>query len=293
MLDRLSVLCFAGTYGLALVADLARLVVRVPVRWHLTVGLTLLGWLVHTAFLGNLAWRGGQVPIATAFHSLLVLAWILAAIDLYLTAHAPKPSAVGVFVLPLVLALLGAAVAMPAESRADWTRLGGWETVWGTAHGVLLLLGAVSTFVAFAAGLMYLAQADRLKRKRSWRIGVALPSLEQSERWNRAAITVAFPMLTAGLAIGVGLNASARREGDPVLDWSDPKVISASALWICFAVLLHVRYRPEWRGKRVMLLTALAFGFLTFTLVGVDLLLPTAHGVARGAADGRGPGVSP
>jgi ABC-type transport system involved in cytochrome c biogenesis permease subunit len=54
-----------------------------------------------------------------------------------------------------------------------------------------------------------------------------------------------------------------------------------------FAALLHARYRPEWRGQRVMLLTVLAFAFMIFTLVGVDLLLPTAHGVPRG------PGGSP
>ncbi|MEW4570205.1 cytochrome c biogenesis protein CcsA [Tautonia sp. JC769] len=293
MIDRLSVLCFAGTYGLALAADLARLILRVPVRWHAAVGLAALGWVVHTAFLANLAWRAGQVPIGTVFHSLLVLAWILSGIGLYLTFRAPKPSAIGVFVLPLVLALLATAVAMPAEARADWTRLGGWETVWGTIHGLLLLLGAVSTCVAFLAGLMYLAQADRLKRKRPQRFGIALPSLEQSERWNRAAITLAFPMLTAGLAIGIALNAGSRREGRAVLDWSDPKVISAAGLWVVFAALLHVRYRPEWRGKRVMLLTVLAFAFMLFTLLGVDLLLPTAHGVARGAGGGQGLEVSP
>ena len=30
---------------------------------------------------------------------------------------------------------------------------------WGTVHGVFLLAGAVSTCLAFAAGLMYLAQS--------------------------------------------------------------------------------------------------------------------------------------
>ena len=50
-MGRLSVLCFAGTYGLALICDLARFVVRAPVRWHVTVGLTALGWVVQTAFL--------------------------------------------------------------------------------------------------------------------------------------------------------------------------------------------------------------------------------------------------
>ena len=293
MIDRLSVLCFAGTYGLALAADLARLVFRIPVRWQLTVGLMTVGWLVHTAFLGNLAWRAGQVPIATVFHSLLVLAWILSGIGLYLTISAPKPSAVGVFVLPLVLGLLASAVAMPPQARADWTRLGGWETVWGTLHGLLLLLGAVSTCIAFVAGLMYLAQADRLKRKRPLRLAITLPSLEQSERWNRAAITLAFALLTSGLAIGIALNAASRRDGSPVLNWSDPKVVSALVLWVVFAALLHVRYQPEWRGKRVMLLTVLAFAFMLFTLLGVDLLLPTAHGVAQGVVVGHGPEVAP
>src|SRR5262249_34150051 len=34
-MDRLKVLCFAGTYGLALLFELARLVVRSPFRWYL------------------------------------------------------------------------------------------------------------------------------------------------------------------------------------------------------------------------------------------------------------------
>ena len=38
MIDRLSVLCFAGTYGLALLAEAARFVVRSPVRWYVAAG---------------------------------------------------------------------------------------------------------------------------------------------------------------------------------------------------------------------------------------------------------------
>ena len=64
VIDRLSVLCFAGTYALALVAELARFVVRSPVRWYLTVGLTALGWLVQTAYLANLALKDPMAPVA-------------------------------------------------------------------------------------------------------------------------------------------------------------------------------------------------------------------------------------
>ncbi len=288
MIDRLSLLCFAGTYALALVSDLTRLIVRSSTRWHFTIVLTSIGWLVHTAFLANLAWQVGEVPIGTVFQSLLVLAWLLAGIDLYLMARAPKPVAVGVFVLPVILVLLIAAGIMPERARADWTQLVGWKTIWGTVHGVLLIGGAVSTSVAFAAGLMYMAQADRLKHRRTWRIGITLPSLEQSERWNYWAITLGFPLLSAGLLIGVALNAATRSNGRSVLDWSDPKIISAAGLWVLFAILLHVRYRPQWRGRRVMLLTIIAFAYLLFTLIGVDLLLPTAHGVALESSTGQG-----
>lgn len=282
--ERLSVLCFAGTYGLALAADLTRFIVRTRPRWDLTIGLTALGWLVHTAFLANLAWRTQSLPISTAFQSLLVLSWILSGIALYLLLSAPKPAAVGVFILPVVLALLAVASLLPPQSRAEWTSLGGWKNLWGVLHGVLLLLGVVSTCVAFASGLMYLVQAHRLKTKRAARFGFTLPSLELSERWNRWAITLAFPFLTFGLFIGLALNLAAQQEhGESVLRWTDPKVIFTMATWLVFAALLHARYRPEWRGQRVMLLTVLAFAFMIFTLVGVDLLLPTAHGVPRGS----------
>jgi ABC-type uncharacterized transport system permease subunit len=178
---------------------------------------------------------------------------------------------------------------MPEQAHAQWTRLGGWKTVWGTLHGMLLLAGCVATFVAFASGLMYLVQSSRLKSKRSPRFGFALPSLEQLERWNRGAITAAFPLLTFGLGIGVALNLESQRAGQRVLGWTDPKVLSTAGVWLVFALLLHARYRPEWRGKRVMFLTIGATAFLAFALLGVDLLLPTAHGVPRQAAVGDRP----
>jgi len=291
-LERLTVLCFAGTYGLALACELARFAVRSAWRWYLTVGLTALAWLVQTAYLGNLAWAKGTAALRTPFDSLLVLSWIVAAVGFYLMARAPKPVAVGAFVLPIVTGLAVAA-GTSAPRQTDWGPfLGGAAAFWGSVHGVFLLAGAASACVAFAAGLMYLAQADRLKQKRAPRFGFTLPSLERSERLNRAAVTLAFPLLTFGLLIGVLLGLASRGGGGSAgLSWSDPKVLSASAMWLVFAVLLHARYRPAMRGRGVVLLTILAFAFLVFTWVGVGALnLPTTHGgprpVARAAAGG-------
>jgi ABC-type uncharacterized transport system permease subunit len=284
---RLEVLCFAGTYGLALLSELARFVTRSAARWYLTLGLTALGWLVQTAYLADLSWSQHKVPVTTVFESLLVLSWILALIGLYLMVRSPRPVAVGLFVLPLVLALVLLAGRF-ASRTAQWAEWRGATRFWGSVHGVFLLAGAVSTCVAFAAGLMYLVQSNRLKHKRSPRLGFSLPSLEQSERLNRGAITLAFPLLTFGLLVGVVLDLAVRRpvSGAP-LSWTDPKVVSAGLMWLVFAVLLHARFRPAMRGRSVMLLTILAFAFLVFTWVGVDVLrLPTAHGRSAVAAGG-------
>ena len=278
MIDRLTVLCFGGTYALALVCDLARFFVRSAARWYATVALTALGWIVQTAFLANLAQRKQELPVATVFESLVVLAWILTAIDLYLILRSPRSTAVGLFILPLVLTILVTAARLP---RDDWTALGvGWFKFWGSVHGLLLLAGATATSVGFVAGLMYLVQANRLKHKRPPRFGLALPSLEQSERLNRAAIAGAFPLLSFGFAIGVGLIAASRKNGEPSVGWFDPKVVSSAVVWLIFAALLHARFRPAMRGRRIMLLTVVAFAFLVFSMAGVNLLLPTSHGVS-------------
>ncbi|MGO9463643.1 MAG: inner membrane protein YpjD [Isosphaeraceae bacterium] len=285
-MDRLSVLCFAGTYSLALLAELARFVVRSPVRWYVTAGLMALGWLVQTAFLANLALKNPLLPpVTSAFESVMVLSWIVALIGLYLMVRSPKPVAVGIFVLPLVIGLVIVA-GWFAPRQSDWLQWGGTIAFWGTVHGIFLLAGAVFSCVAFFAGLMYLAQMRRLKAKRPSRLGLALPSLEQSERINRGSITLAFPLLTFGLLIGMVLSVAVRSEGhEPLahaLTWTDPKVLSALAMWLVFAVLLHARFRPSMRGKSVMVLTIVAFGFLVFTWVGVEALrLPTAHGAPK------------
>ena len=196
--------------------------------------------------------------VTTPFESLIVLSWIVALIGLYLMVRSPKPVATGMFVLPLVLGLVIIA-GWFAPRQSDWLEWGGMFAFWGTVHGIFLLAGAVFTCVAFFAGLMYLVQMRRLKAKRPYRFGLTLPSLEHSERINRGAITIAFPLLTFGLLIGVVLSVAARYEGNTAttahtLRWTDPKVLSALLMWLVFAVLLHARFRPAMRGKSVMVL---------------------------------------
>ncbi len=272
----LRVLCFAGTYALALVCDLTRFVLQTRKGWHVSVALTALGWLVQGAYLMNLTIQIRHIPVTTLFESLLVLSWILTAIDLYLTLHARKPSAIGLFILPTVIAILMIAEFARSTSTWNWSRWNDRVQFWGVTHGIFLLLGAVATCVAFVSGLMYMKQSNKLKHKKSPRFGIVLPSLEQSERWNRWAITIAFPLLTFGLLIGVILNIATRGESGRPIAWTDPKIISALSMWFVFAVLIHARFQPAMRGRRVIAWTIIAFAFLIFTW-SITLILPSEH----------------
>ncbi len=278
-MNRLTILCFAGTYALALVSELVRLRGRARAWWHLLPGfLIVIGWLVQAAYLANLAIQKRAVPLTSVLESLLLLGWVLAAVALLLEVRAgrSRPTLAGPVVLALALVVL--TVAGIWAPRVDAQPGNPSElAVWGMIHGMFQTLGAVGTSLAFAFGVMYLLQARRLKRKQAAPLIFPLPSLEQSDRWHRATIVTAFPLLTAGLLTGVALVVAVRQRPGYEFHWTDPKILSTLALWVVSAGLLVARFQPAWQGRRLMILTVVAFALLAFAVVGVGLILPTAH----------------
>jgi ABC-type transport system involved in cytochrome c biogenesis permease subunit len=263
LLERVTVFCFAASYGVAFLLELLQLFRPRPLVRLLGLGFGAAGLLAHTIFLGV------QRPdLVSRYGSLLFLAWILAVFYLYGTLHHAR-IAWGLFVLPLVLGLVGLAVLCgrePASSDEFWLlRLLSpeGERFWVIVHLVLLLLGSVGTCVGFVASLMYLFHARRLRSKTLPGQGVKFLSLERLEEMNRRAIVWAFPLLTAGVVVGMALLA---QSADPVRSWADVRALSAVALWLVFVILLYLRYTLHVRGRRVAILTIVAFVLLVVTL---------------------------
>jgi ABC-type transport system involved in cytochrome c biogenesis permease subunit len=260
--ERVTVLCFAASYGTAFLLELLQLLRPRPALRLIGTGFGAAGLTAHTIFLAV------QRPqLGSRSGSLLFLAWIVAVFYLYGTLHHRK-IAWALFVLPLVLGLVGLAVLLeprPPVTADSWLlqllSLEG-ERFWGILHAALLLLAAVGVCVAFFASVMYLVQARRLRSKMLPGKGLRLLSLERLEEMNRRAIVLAFPLLTAGVVVGMALLAQAP---DPVRTWTDPRVLGAVALWLVFAVLLYLRYSRHVRGRRVALLTIVAFVLLLVT----------------------------
>jgi ABC-type transport system involved in cytochrome c biogenesis permease subunit len=207
-----------------------------------------------------------QPPLASPAGSFLFLAFILAIFAFYGSLHHQR-IAWGLFVLPLVLGLVTLAALRPEPagngSAMEWFQ---GERFWGLTHGILVLLAAVGVCVGFLASVMYFVQLSRLRSKAAPNTGVKLMSLERLELMNRRAILWAFPLLTVGLIVGAALQL---HSGTFYEGWLSPKVLSALGLWAVFAILLYLRYGAHVRGRRVALLTIVAFVVMLLAMLSV------------------------
>ncbi len=226
---------------------------RPILRW-LGLGFGAAGLFAHTIFL--LVQRPSP---ATPEGSLLLLAWVVAVFYFYGALHHRK-LAWAVFVLPLVLGLIVLSTFSPT-TMGETPKWFTGDSFWGAVHGGLLLLASIGVSVACLASLMYLFQARRLRSKSAPGEGLRLPSLERLVQMNRRAITGAFPLLSAGLLLGVVLLA---QQDSP--EWTALKVSSTIGLWLAFAVLLYLRYAANISNRRLAILTIAAFGLLLITL---------------------------
>jgi ABC-type transport system involved in cytochrome c biogenesis permease subunit len=261
VLERVTIFCFGASYAVALACELAGLMQ--PHRLLRLLGLCFggAGLVAHTVFV-----IVQQPPLVSPAGSLLFLAWILAVFYLYGAIHHRRVTW-SLFVLPLVLGLTVMAGCYPREARdagqvSDLASFHG-ERFWGLVHGCLVLLAAVGICVGFVSSLMYLVQVQRLKAKTPPGQGVRLLSLERLEAMSRRAILLAFPLLTAGILVGAALLLHSAQS---ISGWEDPKILSAVALWLVFAILLYLRYAVHARGRQVAALTIVAFVLLVLSL---------------------------
>ncbi len=260
--ERITVFCFAASYAVALGLELLHLLRPRPIHRLAALVFGGAGLLAHTLYLA-----AQQLPLSSRHGSLLFLAWIVAVFYLYGTLH-HRRVAWGLFVLPLVLGLVCLGTLFdgdPGEEEGFWlSRLFAFQgdRFWGAVHGTLLLLAGVGICVGFVASVMYLVHARRLRAKTPPAEGMRLLSLERLEEMNRRAIVLAFPLLTGGVLVGMALMAQAASQ---LQGWTDPRVLTALVLWLVFAILLYLRYSLRVRGRRVALLTIVAFVLLVVT----------------------------
>lgn len=169
--------------------------------------------------------------------------------------HAPWAA----LALALTLAGLAAAVVVVALARRDdWLEIRR-AVLLGSAGGAAVLALALWPVM----GLL----DERLGLRAS------LPDGPDLERMTYKAVALGFPFLTLGIITG---SVWADQAWGYYWDW-DPKETASLITWLVFAVYLHLRLVPKWRGPWVAWIAVGGFWSVLFTYFGVNYLLGGRH----------------
>ncbi len=136
------------------------------------------------------------------------------------------------------------------------------------AHILLSSAGLALLGLAGMAGLFFLIEHRRLKRKRSVIGGLRLPSLEALDRVNLSSLAIGFPLLTLGVITGIlwlQVRLGQLWTGSPHETWT---VVA----WGIYAALTAVRFAGHQGARQAAASAVAGSAFLVFAVVGVGLL---------------------
>ena len=282
MLTHVGAICFAASYFVALLLEVSRFFFRSGFRGAVMFGFAAAGWVAHSAYLyHHIALLQNDTQNAGLFDGvrgwLFAVAWVIAALYLYLAVYFPR-TPFGLFLLPLSLLAIGAGVHLADTSHLTETlAVDSVGQIWRIAHGVSFLLVTVTIFLGFVTGVMYLVQASNLKHKRPMLGRWRLPTLEWLQTTNSRLIGFLIVVLAVGILSGFAINALNMRQHRGSVSPLDPMVLVTMVmfvfllLFVAVAKGLRVALLPLWsparEGRRLALVTLICFVALVVILL--------------------------
>jgi ABC-type uncharacterized transport system permease subunit len=237
---------------------------RTPVSARLATTMLAAATLAHTFIIGMRTMEVGQVPVFDGPSFSSMFAWLLAVAYLY-TEVTTEERAMGVFILPLIIALQ-AVPAFNAGAGVPSSVLRG--PLFGI-HVSSLLFAYASFALACVIGITYVLLFKEIKTKHLGVFYARLPSLQVLDQMNQRAIVVGWVFLTIGLVAGVMFAA---QTSALALSLQDPKIVVALICWAVYSFELFAARRIGWAGRRTAYLSALGFAIVLLNFVPVSYL---------------------
>jgi len=271
-LHKITVTCFAASYAVALVLEVSRVFFDANFRRAIRIGFMAAGLFAHVVYLvmqNRLEFNASGVWMGSWFDWCLAAALLLATAYLWI-AFRQSQSVIGLFLLPLILALIFVGYQFDDQARFSTNQA---RSVWNMVHGCSLLLGTAAVALGFVFGIVYLIQSRRLKARSIPSKFFRLPSLEWLQRSCERSLTVSVAMLGVGFISGIAINLINRPTGEDVssmgtIAWSDPVIWSSSILfgWLLVSLIVNRFYRPERQGRKVAYIVVTCALFLMLEL---------------------------
>ncbi len=235
------------------------------------------GALSHTFVIGMLTMRVGHLPFADTSQAISIFVCLLALAYLY-TEMTTEERAMGVFIVPLLVALQALPVLRPGiEHRAAVL-----DSPWFAVHVSSLLFAYASFALACVLGVTYVLLFKEIKAKHLGFFYARLPSLQALDAMNLRAVTIGWVFLTIGVIVGVVWAVQARSGyiADPrlqAMSLNDPKIFVALVCWAVYSFELYARGVIGWRGRRAAWLSAIGFAIVLLNFVPIGYFLTRSH----------------
>src|SRR6185436_9742667 len=208
-----------------------------------------------------------NAPFANSARAISTFVWLLALSYLY-TELTTDERAMGVFILPIIVALQIVPAVAPGIDRADPLL----DSPWFWVHMLSLLFAYASFALAGVLGLTYVLQFKEIKKKTLGFFYTRLPSLQVLDVMNSRAVTVGWVFLTAGVIVGIiwATQAQAAVPEDPraqAFSIGDPKIFVTVLTWAIYSFAVVARRTMGWHGRRAAWLSALGFAIIMLSFL--------------------------
>jgi len=214
--------------------------------------------------------KSGGVPSFNRFDGLACYVLGLSAVYLLVNTHRSTRGVAGLLFPFLAFILLCGITAQgvdPGPSPAP-------QNPWLVLH-VIVGYSAYAVFsLASLNAAAYLLQDYNMKHKHFGRVWEILPSLETLDQIMSRLVGTAFLLLTISVILGCLL---VHRTGGSDQWITDPKVAAVAAVWILFAVLVHMRANADRHGRGVAIFTVAGLALVLFAFVGVHFVAESLH----------------
>ncbi len=256
-------------YFIATVSGFAWLFKGKKATSKIIIAFIVIGFVLHTAGFITRYLTGGHFPVTNMHEAASFFSWCLVLLFLY-HEYRFNLGLLSSFIMPMVFILILVSSFFPREIQELDPVL---RSKWFSIHVLLAFIGYAAFAMACGIGTMYIIQERYLKSKHPGGLFQRLPNLQVLDEVNYHLITLGFTLLSLAILTGIIWAESA---WGSFWRW-DPKEIWSVISWLIYILILHLRLRVGWRGKKTAMLSITGFVLVIFTFFGVNLLLKGLH----------------
>ncbi|MBR0164870.1 MAG: c-type cytochrome biogenesis protein CcsB [Lachnospiraceae bacterium] len=216
----------------------------------------------------NRTMQVGRLPLNSVFEYLIVLSFAILCVAVFISLRFRSYGPVAV-ILVICAVLIGISFG---KTDVGGPLLPALQSNWRVSHVMTAIISYSAFALAAGVAVFYLIIMPRKEPQGG------IPEEKKNrgvflERMMFNSVVVGFIFLTLLIITGA---IWAEEAWGSWWTW-DPKETWALITWIIYAIYLHLRLRPAWRGRKGCYLAVIGFVAVLFTLLGVTYIFGGLH----------------